>query len=195
LKQVLLELNKELFDGNYEVREYLNSRVNGARDVLMSKVVDFRVTPHEVRVIFTSSEAARKGAPRTIVTGTLEGRPAKVKVGAEVPFHYASISRYRIKCTCDDSFYLALTAGKVLESLDRRFRGKGAEILARYTLCKHSLAGVAMALANGTVSLSDKEFKDTLKIAMLAIYLRAAKKPDPEKVRNLASLITSRHKV
>jgi len=200
LEQLIDKIIKEDFKNDSHLRDYVKKRIDGAWEVLRRISKDY-FTDRELRSVVPSSEAIEKGPPREIKIKTLKGKEITVTIGAdEDEFYHVSISRYRFKCGCQDALILSSTADKrlkeALQTIGVESIPSSGTIFYKYVLCKHTLAKIAKAMTNPTEGIGiiniDKEFIDTLRLALFAAYLRSTDSIDPDIVRNIYEVLRKR---
>jgi len=198
LEQLIDRIIKEDFKNDPRLRDYVKTRIEGAREVLRRVSRDY-LTDKELRSVVPSSRTVEEGPPREVKMKTLEGGETTVQIGAD-EFYHVMVSRYRFKCGCKDAVMLSSIADRRLKDALRtigveRIPSSG-DIFYRYVLCKHTLAKIAKAMANPSEGIGiinvDKEFVDTLRLALFAAYLRVADKFDPDVVRNMYEVLRKR---
>jgi len=201
LEQLIDKIIKEDFKNDPRLRDYVKKRVEGAEEVLRRVSKDY-LTDRELRSTVPSSKVVEKGAPKEVKVRTLDGRETKTVVGAtdEDLFYHVYVSRFRFKCTCKDAVMLSSAADRrlkdALQAIGVDRIPTSGMFFYRYIICKHTLAKIAKAMANpsegvGVVAI-DKEFVDSLKLALFGAYLRSADKIDPEVVKNAYKLLIKR---
>lgn len=199
LSELLFKIIETDFKNEPALREYILKRVAGAREVLRRVSEDY-ITEKELRSVVLSSKAEKGGVVREITMKTLDGRRVVVKIGVpdEEAWYSVKVSRYRFKCTCQDAVLLTSIADRRLKaallSIGVERFPTAEPVFPRYVLCKHTIAKIAKAMAAGEFGVInvDKEFVDTLKLGLFAVYLREVEKTDPEVVRKMYSILEPR---
>ena len=199
LEDFVEKLVREDFGNDLNVRTYVRRRFEGAREVLRRASKDY-VALSELRSMVMTGEATEKGILRQVKMKTLDGREVIVERGVpdEEAWYHVRVSRYRLKCTCKDAVMLSSLADRNLKNALRRARVKrfptAEPVFYRYVLCKHTLAKIAKAMSAGEAGVLnvDREFADTLRIALFAVYLKVVENPDPEVVRRAYRILRRR---
>jgi len=201
LDQLIDRIIKDDFKNDPHLRDYVKKRVEGAEEVLRRVSKDY-LTDRELRSSVPSSKVVEKGVPREVKVKTLDGREAKAVVGAtdDELFYHVYVSRFRFKCTCKDAVMLSSIADRrlkdALQAIGVDRIPTSGMVFYRYVICKHALAKIAKAMANPSEGVGiiavDKEFVDSLKLALFAAYLRSADKIDPEVVKNVYKVLVKR---
>lgn len=195
LEQLINEIIARDFKGDMKLKTYVKKRFDSARDVLKRRSRDHS-SQHELHSMIPSARALRN-PPRHIKVKTLDGGETSIHVGVpdDEAFYSVRVSRYRLKCTCQDALMQASTANSRFKYALLRARIPGfptAEpFFYKYVLCKHVLAKLAEALGTGTISI-DEELLSTLRIALYTVYLRTVEKPDPDITRRIYPVIKRR---
>jgi len=146
----------------------------GARDVL-KRIESFEVRNGYVYARILSTEAVRRGKPRSVRVKTLTGEEITVSLGVPLDsaYHYVVVSENIMKCTCQAALRTAAKADKWLEEYLRR-HGIQTDLqtllFAKHVLCKHTAAVLSKAIASGAVQVTEILLDNlTLGIAAAAI--------------------------
>ena len=181
LGRYLIGLINEYFDGDPKVVEYVKVRLSKARELILDHRRPYRGvvdTPVASAVTIYSSEYVVKGPPRTIKLKSLDGDLVEVQLGTDLEraFHSVKVSKFSVKCTCDDANMLTSIADRVLRCRLRR------EVPTyKYTLCKHTLAELGRKLALRHFTLNDPELRKTLFMMLVVTYARVHRTLPPPK--------------
>lgn len=174
--------------------EAVRERVTRAQEVMARPSVKWRGW-QEVRAYIPSSEHGPKPLEFKIVVKTLDGKE-KVITADEKDFHGTSVSKHRLKCTCQDAIYMASRAGRRLEKW-MRIHGVTASasiqtVFSKYCLCKHVISVLAGAVAEGFLDVNDADLQKTLRIALGGIYLASARRVDDKIVAEIVRYLEER---
>jgi len=195
LSQLIEKIIAEDFKNDINLREYSRKRLEGAREVLGRAGSKDYFTDVELRSLVPSGTVARRWLPNGVKVKPLTSEEAKATDGKhdEDLFYVVSVSRFRFKCGCQDALMLSSVADRRLKEALKmiginRIPSSGM-VFYKYVLCKHTLAKIAKAMTGegdeaGVISI-DKDFINTLKLALFGAYLRATDKIDPDIVKNI----------
>ncbi len=172
LAETLYTMVDEYFDSDSRLRYYVAKRVSGAREILASPKRLRRVRrvgPKTVRAMFASSLAEDARPERRLLLKTLDGGVVEVSVGTPVEqlLHFTEVSPSMLRCSCQDSLFTASAA-----DAEAARAGLRVPVFHRYSLCKHVLALLAHAIAEGVLHLEDPVLRRSLRLGLLAAYVR-----------------------
>jgi len=184
LKDDFLELKEAIMNvagsGWPLVSRLVLDRLRKARLLHYKAVWYSYVTDRELRSMIVSQTALPRLyrlLPRRVRFASLEGSDALVFLGKppEQIYRFVRISPSRFKCTCEDAIMMTSIAerrlNKILESLGVKAHVPAGS-LSDYSLCKHTLSEIARAKRAGVLDFEEKEFRNTLTVALLVLALK-----------------------
>ena len=171
IKELLAEIIARDFGREKRLHDFIARRAEEARNVLR-RPGHYYIREGYVLAAIPSTRYM-KNPERIEWVVPLDGRRVAARragVPPEEGVYSVTVSRYKLTCTCPDSLRTASMADSAAESLWKGFTTRHS--FSRYTICKHTLAALAVAAATGIVSLPDPVLRTTLRRAVLGAALR-----------------------
>ena len=198
IKDKLLELNKKYFGDSDLLAREITRVTSEAREVLRRPATAV-LRSGEIELVIATGESVKK-PPKQFYVKALDNRVKQVITGAsDNPTYIVRVGRYRMKCGCKYSELVSSRAWRNLlrYAREKRIRGlPGENMFSRYNLCKHTLATLAIGLANKVYSLNDPELVKTLQLGLFAFYLASSNgRIDEGIVEENLRVLAQRHRI
>lgn len=187
IRDVLTSIASKEFGRNKKVHDFISRRVEEARNVLR-RPAHYYIRDNYVLAAIPSTQYM-KNPERIEWVVTLDGRRVTARragIPLEEGTYSVTVSKYKMTCTCPDSLNTSSAADAAAERLWKGFTTRHS--FSRYTLCKHTIATLAVAVATGVVDLADPAMVATLRRAVYGAALREGVEVPREKLTELFGL-------
>lgn len=165
VERELFTIVSTVFKDDPDLKYYVSSKMIKAGEVLNTRNIVVDKREDYVRVLIPSAENMRMNS--FVVQFTLDGKVRTIP--KDTQFYTVTIGKYGMKCNCYDAIQTSAKAENTLQKLGYQVK---AGSLAKYTFCKHTIAGLIIAVREGVIDLRDPSVKKTIKMSLLSAYLR-----------------------